>query len=172
MTTVVKNTAKSSNFVKNTNDNEQTEADIRRDNIPSLQSRTDNSSRVDTVDATRTSNLEQSRENIAYGRGGIRVFEEGLGSEYSGGDAIDERDIRKAVSQRLVEIAEENGLFIPLNDTKSLGEKYSKRTGESIVYINKKARKVYKVKNPYAKSALKSYQKNRRAEWLSYFVLG
>lgn len=155
VTTVVKNTAKSSNFVKNTNDNEQTETYIRRDNIPPLAGRTDNSSRVDRVDATRTSNLEQSGGNIAYGRGGIRVFEQGLGGEYSWSDADNERDLRKAVSQRLVEIAEENGLFIPLNDTKSFGEKYPNRTGESIVYINKKARKVYKVKNPYAKSAIK-----------------
>lgn len=153
--TVVKNTTKSSNFVKNTNDNEQTETDIRRDNIPSLQSRTDNSSRVDTVDVTRTSNLEQSRGNIGYGRGGIRVFEERLGGKHSWSNADNERNLQREVSQRLVEVAEENGLFIPLKDTKSFGEKYPNRTGESVVYINKEARKVYKVKNPYAKSALK-----------------
>ena len=155
VTTVVKNTAKSSNFVKNTNDNEQTEADIRRDNIPSLQARTDNSSRVDTVNATEASFLEQSGDNISAGRGDIRVFEQGLGGEYSWSAADSERDIRQAVSQRLVEIAQENGLYIPLANTKNLGEKYPGRTGESTVYIDEAASKVYKVKNPYAKSALK-----------------
>lgn len=149
------NSKESNTFVENNDTDGRKETDIRRDNIPSLEAGADNSSRVDTVNATEASFLEQSGDNISAGRGDIRVFEQGLGGEHSWSDADSERDIRQAVSQRLVEIAQENGLFIPLANTKNLGEKYPGRTGESTVYIDEVASKVYKVKNPYAKSALK-----------------
>lgn len=153
--TIAQNSQNNNNFAENNDTDGREETNIRRDNIPSLEAGADNSSRVDTVDATEASFLEQSGDNISAGRGDIRVFEQGLGGEYSWSDADSERDIRQAVSQRLVEIAQENGLFIPLADTKTLGEKYPGRTGESTVYIDEAASKVYKVKNPYAKSALK-----------------
>lgn len=153
--TIAQNSQNNNNFAENNDTDGREETNIRRDNIPSLEAGADNSSRVDTVDATEASFLEQSGDNISAGRGDIRVFEQGLGSEHSWSDADSERDIRQAVSQRLVEIAQENGLFIPLANTKNLGEKYPGRTGESTVYIDETASKVYKVKNPYAKSALK-----------------
>ena len=153
--TIAQNSQNNNNFAENDDTDGREETNIRRDNIPSLEAGADNSSRVDTVDATEASFLEQSGDNISAGRGDIRVFEQGLGGEYSWSDADSERDIRQAVSQRLVEIAEENGLYIPLANTKNLGEKYPGRTGESTVYIDEAASKVYKVKNPYAKSALK-----------------
>lgn len=153
--TIAQNSQNNNTFAENDDTDGREETNIRRDNIPSLEAGADNSSRVDTVDATEASFLEQSGDNISAGRGDIRVFEQGLGSEHSWSDADSERDIRQAVSQRLVEIAQENGLFIPLADTKTLGEKYPGRTGESTVYIDEAASKVYKVKNPYAKSALK-----------------
>lgn len=153
--TIAQNSQNNNNFAENNDTDGREETNIRRDNIPSLEAGADNSSRVDTVDATGASFLEQSGDNISAGRGDIRVFEQGLGGEYSWSDADSERDIRQAVSQRLVEIAQENGLYIPLTNTKNLGEKYPGRTGESTVYIDKAASKVYKVKNPYAKSALK-----------------
>lgn len=153
--TIAQNSQNNNTFAENDDTDGREETNIRRDNIPSLEAGADNSSRVDTVDATEASFLEQSGDNISAGRGDIRVFEQGLGSEHSWSDADSERDIRQAVSQRLVEIAQENGLFIPLADTKTLGEKYPGRTGESTVYIDETAGKVYKVKNPYAKSALK-----------------
>ena len=149
------NSKESNTFVENNDTDGREETDIRRDNIPSLEAGTDNSSRVDTVDATGASFSEQSGNNISDGRGDIRVFEQGLGGKHSWSDADNERDLQREVSQRLVEIAEDNGLFIPLADTKNLGEKYQGRTGESTVYIDEAAGKVYKVKNPYAKSALK-----------------
>lgn len=149
------NSKESNTFVENNDTDGRKETDIRRDNIPSLEAGADNSSRVDTVDATGASFSEQSGNNISDGRGDIRVFEQGLGGKHSWSDADNERDLQREVSQRLVEIAEDNGLFIPLADTKNLGEKYQGRTGESTVYIDEAAGKVYKVKNPYAKSALK-----------------
>lgn len=155
MPTIAQNSQNNNNFAENNDTYGREETNIGRDNIPSLEAGADNSSRVDTVDATGASFLEQSGDNISAGRGDIRVFEQGLESEHSKRDADSERDLQREVSQRLVEIAEENGLFIPLANTKNLGEKYQGRTGESTVYIDKAAGKVYKVKNPYAKSALK-----------------
>lgn len=152
---IAQNSQNNNNFAENDDTDGREETNIRRDNIPSLETRTNNSSSVDTGVASGETVLEQSGDNISNGRGDIRVFEQGLGSERSWSDADNERAIQQAVSQRLVEIAQENGLFIPLADTKNLGEKYQGRTGESTVYINKTAGKVYKVKNPYAKSALK-----------------
>ena len=47
-------------------------------------------------------------------------------------------------------------MYIPAEVTKTLTGKVPKRTGESVVYIDKEAGKVTKVKDPYAKSAMKS----------------
>lgn len=99
-------------------------------------------------DATR----KTSREN---NRGDIRVFEEGLAPEYTSYSVDSERTRREKESERLVTIAKQNGLFIPIDQTKTLGEKYPQRTGESVVYFNEQQGRVFKVKNPYAKSAMK-----------------
>ena len=89
-------------------------------------------------------------------RGDIRVLEEGLDATYGEYLSDSERTRRNKESERLVTLAKQNGLFIPLEQTKTLGTKYAKRTGESAVYLNEEAGKVFKVKNPYAKSAMKS----------------
>lgn len=89
-------------------------------------------------------------------RGDIRVLEEGLDATYGKYLSDSERTRRDKESERLVTLAKQNGLFIPLEQTKTLGTKYAKRTGESAVYVNEEAGKVFKVKNPYAKSAMKS----------------
>lgn len=88
-------------------------------------------------------------------RSDIRVFEEGLSSASNAHSNGSERDRREAESQRLVAVAKKNNLFISDNETTQLGEKNLKRTGESVVYINREKGRVYKVKNPYAKAALK-----------------
>ena len=89
-------------------------------------------------------------------RGDLRVFEEGLDASYRSYSDDSERTRRAAESERLVNIAKRNGLFIPAEAAGDLASKVSKRTGESVVYINKEAGKVTKVKDPYAKSAMKS----------------
>lgn len=52
-------------------------------------------------------------------------------------------------------IAKAIGQYFGKAEIQSLGERNFKRTGESEVYINVGARKVFKIKNPYAKSPLK-----------------
>ena len=89
-------------------------------------------------------------------RSDIRVFEQGLESSHGAHSHDSERARRDAESERLVDIAKKNNLYIPLKDTDSLGEKVQKRTGESVVYIDEETGRVFKVKDPYAKSAMKA----------------
>ena len=92
----------------------------------------------------------------ASNRGDIRVLEEGLDASYREYSEYSERTRRTTESERLVNLAKQHGLFIPAEVTKTLTGKYPKRTGESVVYIDTAAGKVTKVKDPYAKSAMKS----------------
>lgn len=92
----------------------------------------------------------------ASNRGDLRVFEEGLDAERRRNTDDSERTRRTAESERLVNIAKQHVMYIPAEVTKTLTGKVPKRTGESVVYIDKEAGKVTKVKDPYAKSAMKS----------------
>ena len=92
----------------------------------------------------------------ASNRGDIRVLEEGLDASYREYSEYSERTRRTTESERLVSLAKQHGLFIPAEVTKTLTGKVAKRTGESVVYIDTAAGKVTKVKDPYAKSAMKS----------------
>lgn len=106
-------------------------------------------------DGTRVADDATPKILGASDRGDLRVFEEGLDTSYNEYSEYSERTRRTAESERLVGIAKKNGLFIPAEAIQTLTGKRSKRTGESVVYINEKAGKVTKVKNPYAKSAMK-----------------
>lgn len=76
-----------------------------------------------------------------------------LRSEHLSGS---ERGRRRIASERLVELAKENGDYIPLSRTALIiGKRVPKPTGESTVYINEESGKVFKVKDPYSKSAMK-----------------
>ena len=105
------------------------------------------------MDINSTRALEDAR-----GRSDIRMFEEGLESSRSSHSDDSERTRREAESERLVGIAKENGLYIPIKETETLGDRIPKRTGESTVYINDETGEVYKVKDPYAKAAMKSIE--------------
>ncbi len=89
-------------------------------------------------------------------RSDIRVFEEGLDASYNEYSEHSERTRRAAESERLVSLAKLHGMFVPAEVIKTLTGKHPKRTGESFVYIDKEAGKVTKVKDPYAKAAIKS----------------
>ena len=108
--TVAQDSLNNNNFAENNDTDGRKETNIRRDSIPSLEAGADNSRRVDTGVTSGTPLLEQSGDNISIGRGDIRVFEQGLGSERDWSTADSERDIQRAVSQRLVEIAQESGI--------------------------------------------------------------
>ncbi|MCM1356412.1 MAG: strawberry notch C-terminal domain-containing protein [Staphylococcus sp.] len=88
-------------------------------------------------------------------RGYIRVYEEGLAAERDGDPGRSERARRAEESQRLVTVARQNSQYIDRKDFDSLGERRRKPSGESAVYINEEQGKVYKIKNPAAKSPMK-----------------
>lgn len=88
-------------------------------------------------------------------RSAIRSYEKGLADRHYDSSEYSERDRRDAESQRLVSIAKANGQYFDRERKASLGLKYPKGTGESEVYRDVKSDKVYKVKNPYAKSPMK-----------------
>lgn len=108
------------------------------------------------TDGARVDDGRAQEVSRPHRRGDIRVFEQGLESSRSAYSDGSERDRREAESERLVSIAKANGLYIPITDTEKLGAKISKRTGESVVYTDTEAGIVYKVKDPYAKSAMKA----------------
>jgi hypothetical protein len=88
-------------------------------------------------------------------RSDIRVFEEALATEHNDDSEYSERNRREAESERLVKIAKDNGKYISSEETKQLGKRFPKLTGESVVYIDKDNGKVYNVKYPFAKSPMK-----------------
>lgn len=98
-------------------------------------------------------------------RGYIRVYEPGLAAEHNGDTEYGERDRREAESERLVGIAQEQGQYFDKERKQRLGKKKHKQSGESEVYIDQGDKKVYKVKDPYAKSPMKG---NVQAEDVIY----
>ena len=88
-------------------------------------------------------------------RSDIRVYEEGLASGNNAHSEYSERDRREAESERLVSLAKQSGQYLDRNEILSRGTRYSKGTGESEVTIDQENGRVYKVKNPYAKSPMK-----------------
>ena len=88
-------------------------------------------------------------------RGYIRVYEEGLDAERDEYSSGSERARRDAEAERLIGIARENGQYIDKADFGLFGDRLPKSSGESVVYTNKEQRKVYKVKDPAAKSPMK-----------------
>jgi hypothetical protein len=93
---------------------------------------------------------------IARDRSHIRVFEAALASKRDDYSEYSERDRREAESERLVTIAKENDLYLTKDEVLNLGERHPKPSGESVVYIDSSSCRVYKVKDPYAKSPMKS----------------
>ena len=88
-------------------------------------------------------------------RSDIRVYEEGLATSRDEYSEYSERTRRNSEAERLIGIARQRGQYVDRQKYDGLGERHSKRTGESEVYINKAEGKVYKIKNPAAKSPMK-----------------
>ncbi|MDE6040254.1 MAG: hypothetical protein K2F99_01630, partial [Muribaculaceae bacterium] len=102
------------------------------------------------VASNTTGSVEGDRD-----RSDIRVYEEGLGASRDEYSEYSERARREAESERLVAIARQHGQYVDKSEYGSLGTKYPKHTGESEVYTNKAEGKVYKIKDPAAKSPMK-----------------
>lgn len=89
-------------------------------------------------------------------RSDIRVFEVGLSPEQYGdyqqstGVAAQETE-----SKRLITIAKANNFFINKEQWQSFGDRKRLPSGESIVYINHAETFITKIRNPFAKCAIK-----------------
>lgn len=88
-------------------------------------------------------------------RSTIRSYEEGLANRHYDHSDDSERNRRDAESERLVGIAKANGQYFDRERKTSLGIRNPKGTGESEVYRDFSTHKIYKVKDPYAKSPMK-----------------
>lgn len=97
-----------------------------------------------------TGGLENDRD-----RSDIRMYEEGLAIGDNAHSDLSERARRRAESERLIAIAKHNGNYIEHRDVLSWGTRLLKKTGESEVIVAHTDRRVYKLKDPYAKSPLK-----------------
>ena len=98
-----------------------------------------------------------AKEMVRLGdRDNIRMFEEEMASTHGAHSNDSEGDRRKAESERVISIAKKHNLYVPIEFTQSLTGKVAKRTDDSVVYVDNAGKKVVKVKNPYAKSAIKS----------------
>ena len=97
-----------------------------------------------------------SRSEADSDRSDIRMFEVGLSVKQSGdyeqstGNAAQE-----AESSRLIAIAKDNGLFVEKSEWEKLGDRKRLPSGESIVYLSPDGQEVIKLRNPFAKSAIK-----------------
>lgn len=98
----------------------------------------------------------ESRIEADSDRSDIGMFEIGLSAEQLGnyehgtGTSAQEEE-----GNRLVSIAKRQGLFISKEEWPSFGERKRTPSGESIIYLDKQGIRVIKVRNPFAKSAIK-----------------
>lgn len=89
-------------------------------------------------------------------RSSVRVFEAQLASQPHGDWLSGTRNAQKAVSDFLIRVARDNGLYISEDQVSSLGERKQLPSGESIIFENASQGIVYKVRDPFAKLHLKN----------------
>lgn len=98
----------------------------------------------------------ESRGEADSDRSDIGVFEVGLSPQRHGNyEQGKGNSAQEAESDRLIAIAKAHGLFIPREEGDSFGDRKRLPSGESIVFFDEKGQKVIKVRNPFAKSAIK-----------------
>jgi len=98
-----------------------------------------------------------TRSEADSDRSDIRMFEVGLSPQQHGNYEQSTRNTaQEAESQRLVAIAKESGLFIDKVIWENYGDRKRLPSGESIVFLSRDGQKVIKLRNPFAKSAIKN----------------
>ena len=88
-------------------------------------------------------------------RSHIRVFEAGLSSQRSGNHQQSTRDTQEEVGKELIAVAKQQGLYISKNEWVAFGERKRVPSGESIVFFDNQQGQVIKVRDPFAKVAIK-----------------
>lgn len=98
----------------------------------------------------------ESRSEAVSDRSDIGMFEVGLSAEQYGNYEQGSRtSAQEAEGNRLISIAKANGCFVPVSQWAQFGDRKRLPSGESIVYLDEQKQRVVKVRNPFAKSAIK-----------------
>lgn len=98
----------------------------------------------------------ESRDEANSDRSDIRVFEVGVSSQRYGDYEHGTRNsAQQAEGERLIAIAKEAGLFIDKQQWESFGDRKRLPSGESIVYLDNTGTRITKIRDPFAKSAIK-----------------
>ena len=81
----------------------------------------------------------------------------GLSDERRGDTTYGTKTLQRRESERLIEAAKKCGLYVPPKDCARIyGERVQQASGESVVYYNEGAKVYTKIKDPYAKAAIKN----------------
>ncbi len=89
-------------------------------------------------------------------RSDIRMFEVGISSQrYGDYEQSTGATAQQIEGERLITIAKKCNLFVDKKEWENLGERKRLPSGESVVYLSDDETKVIKVRDPFAKSALK-----------------
>ncbi len=86
----------------------------------------------------------------------IGVFEAGIPAQRHGDYIQSPRDAQAAEGVRLIETARLNGLYVPKSQWDSFGDRKRLPSGESIVFLSADTSVVTKIRNPFAKAAIKN----------------
>lgn len=97
----------------------------------------------------------ESRVQADSDRSDIRMFEARIPAQRYGDNEQSERNAASTESIRLIEIAKANDLFIPKTQWETFGDRKRLPSGESIVYLSRDGKYITKVRNPFAKAAIK-----------------
>ena len=107
--------------------------------------------RTDVLDAIMPpTTAERFRAAVSLeDRGDILAYEKGLLPESSVEIPGDSRRLAQHESDRLIAVAKRTGKFIPSEEWDAFGERCTRPSGESIVFMNEKQGIVVKAKNPF-----------------------
>ncbi len=90
-------------------------------------------------------------------RSDIGMFEIGLSSQQYGNHQQGKRvATQETESTRLISIAKKNNLFIEKSEWGKYGDRKRLPSGESIVFLNNEETTITKIRNPFAKAAIKN----------------
>ncbi len=85
----------------------------------------------------------------------IGVFEARVSAQRHGDNIQSERDVASAEGIRLIDIARDNNLFFPKSQWDQFGDRKRLPSGESIVFLSHDSSTITKIRNPWAKAAIK-----------------
>lgn len=99
----------------------------------------------------------ESKVQADSDRRNIRVFEVGLSFErYGDYEQSTGNAAQEAESSRLIAIAKSKGLYVPKNNWGKYGDRKRLPSGESIIFLSNDGETITKIRNPFAKAAIKS----------------